>query len=373
MSKGIYIHIPFCLRKCPYCDFYSVEYNMGTAKKYVNAICSDIMQYKDKNIDVDTIYFGGGTPSVLMAYQIGRIVYTIKKCFNVTEPEITIEANPSSASYEKLCRYRQAGVNRISFGVQSADNSQLGFLGRLHDFDTAAEAVYDASRAGFDNISCDIMLGLKDQTIESLNETIDKITTLPIQHISAYMLKIEDGTPFDNDLVRNSVADEDLLSEMYLNTVERLASSGFEQYEISNFAKDKRYSKHNLKYWQGEEYLGFGAAAHSYFNGIRYCYEKDLYKYIENTKGSKILLESNPDKTEEYIMLSLRLKSGISLDKVSKLGGQALADDIKSKAKLYQDKGLVQIDSDVISLTPQGFLLSNSIIAEFLEKTDEKS
>ncbi|MDE6149909.1 MAG: radical SAM family heme chaperone HemW [Ruminococcus sp.] len=367
MGAGIYIHIPFCIRKCPYCDFYSVLYEKKLTDDYVKALCCHIKAYREYGVKADTIYFGGGTPSLLKPKQIDKILSGLNGNFNVKDAEITLEANPSSVDYEKLCEYRKTGINRISFGVQSADNRQLRFLGRLHDFDSASRAVYDAQRAGFDDISCDIMLGLSGQDMNSLNVTIDRIASLPIKHISAYMLKIEEGTAFDNDVVRRSIADEDLQCDMYLNTVERLDRLGFEQYEISNFAKEKRYSRHNMKYWQGEEYIGFGPAAHSYFNGQRFCSLSDIMKYIENPLDTKIITENNPDKTEEYIMLSLRLKRGISLKKVCELGGEELMECIKNKAEIYSQNRLCVIENDRISLTPKGFLVSNSIIASFLE------
>ncbi len=373
MSAGIYIHMPFCIRKCPYCDFYSEPFEKQLADNYIKALCTHISSYREYSVKSDTIYFGGGTPSLLTPEQIGSILSAVNDNFIVEDAEITLEANPSSVNYEKLCEYRKAGINRISFGVQSSDNSQLRFLGRLHDFDSAARAVYDAQRAGFDNISCDIMLGLSGQDMNSLNATIDSITSLPIKHISAYMLKIEEGTAFDNDAVRSSVADDDLQCDMYLNTVERLDNLGFEQYEISNFAKEHCYSRHNMKYWQGEEYIGFGPAAHSYFNGQRFCSPRDIIKYIKSPLNTKIITESNPDKTEEYIMLSLRLKQGLSLRKVCELGGEKLMEFIKNKSEMYVKNGLCIIDNDRISLTPKGFLVSNSIIVSFLESGNQKS
>lgn len=373
MSKGVYIHIPFCLKKCPYCDFYSLKFDNDLMERYVNVLCSHIGEYKKYGADVDTVYFGGGTPSLLMPDQISRILSAVNKSFKVHDAEITLEANPSSVDYKKLCEYKVAGINRISFGVQSADNNQLGFLGRLHDFDEASRAVCYAQRAGFDNISCDIMLGLAGQSISSLNSTIDQIAALPIKHISAYMLKIEEGTPFDRDCVREAVADEDLQCDMYLNTVERLDKLGFEQYEISNFAKDECYSRHNLKYWQGEEYIGFGPAAHSFFDGRRFCYPRDIEKYIKSPEGSMIITDSNPDRIEEYIMLSLRLKWGISLKKICELGGGNLAESIRKKAQLFERNGLCIAGNDIISLSPKGFLVSNSIISSFLEDAEWKS
>lgn len=368
MSTGVYVHIPFCLRKCPYCDFYSVEYNEESADRYVKALCRHIGEFKQRNVSVDTVYFGGGTPSLLTPDQIYSILSAVNCSFNVRNAEITLEANPSSVNYDKLCEYKSAGVNRISFGVQSADNRQLEFLGRLHDFDGASRAVYDAQRAGIDNISCDIMLGLSGQDMHSLNATIDRITALPVTHISAYMLKIEKGTAFDSEIIRKSIADEDLLCDMYLNTVERLESYGFEQYEISNFAKSGYFSRHNLKYWSGEEYIGFGPASHSFFDGQRFCSPRNIEKYIENPSDSKLITENDPDKAEEYVMLSLRLKRGINLVRVLEYGGEELAENIKNKVGMYAVGGLCVISGDNISLTPKGFLVSNSIIASFLDK-----
>lgn len=367
MSAGIYVHVPFCLRKCPYCDFYSVAYDEKLAESYVRALCRHIEEYEQFDISADTIYFGGGTPSLLNPEQINRIISKLYHSFKISNAEITMEANPSSSDYQKLCGFKSAGVNRISFGVQSADNNQLKFLGRLHDFDRASEAVFDAYRAGIENISCDIMLGLAGQDMGSLNKTIDKISLLPVKHVSAYMLKIEEGTLFDNEIVKNSVADEDLQCDMYLNTVNMLGVYGFEQYEISNFARDKQYSRHNLKYWQGDEYIGFGPAAHSFFQGKRFCIPRDIQKYIKDPLNSNVVTENSVDETEEYIMLSLRLKWGISLERVKTLGGKNLADSVLEKAYRLENNGLCRVNSGVISLTPKGFLVSNSIITMFLE------
>ena len=366
MSVGIYIHVPFCLRKCPYCDFYSVAFNKNMMQQYVEAICRNIEKYKGKGIEADTVYFGGGTPSLLTAEQVWQILDKIESCFSLVEPEITLEANPCSVNKEKLLGYKQAGINRISFGVQSADNTQLKFLGRLHDFDLATKAVHDAHSAGIDNISCDLMLGLAGQDMKSLCETIDKITSLPINHISAYMLKIEKGTPFDKNNVQNLIADEDLQCDMYLKTVELLAQKGFLQYEVSNFAKDEKYSKHNLKYWHGEEYIGFGPSAHSYFGGKRYYVPKDLQDFVDSPFQTEVVSEENPDKFEEYVIFSLRLKWGIDYNKLCKIGDKERADFILQRAIAIEKQGLCKVTDGNIALTPKGFLVSNAIIGEFL-------
>ncbi len=364
---GIYIHIPFCRRKCPYCDFYSVCADGKTIGEYVKALCRNIMFYKGRGIKADTVYFGGGTPSLLSAAQIGRVIGAVSECFSLSSPEITLEANPCTVDKQKLEGYRSAGVNRISFGVQSAEDEELKFLGRLHDFETAKRAVCTAAETGFENISCDIMLGLKGQTLEGLYSTADKLCSLPINHISAYMLKIEEGTPFDCDEVKDSVADEDLLCDMYLQTVAQLNDRGFMQYEISNFAKPGGESRHNLKYWHGEEYIGFGAAAHSFFEGKRFCCPADMKAFIADERQEKLVLEEAPDRVEEYIMLGLRLTEGISLEKIKAMGGEKLIGNIRRKAELFGKSGLCSFDGDRLRLTPAGFLASNAIIAEMLD------
>ena len=367
MSTGLYIHVPFCLRKCPYCDFYSVKYNAATAEQYVQAVCRNVEKYADRGISVDTIYFGGGTPSLLEPEQIGLILNTADRTFTLCDTEITLEANPCSVDKQKLYGYMKAGVNRLSFGVQSANDKQLGFLGRLHDFEQAENAVYNAASAGFDKISCDLMLGMPGQTADDLALSIKHLTDLPIEHISAYMLKIEEGTPFDREDIKSSVADDDMQCELYLKAVELLREHGFEQYEISNFAKNKKYSRHNLKYWRGQDYLGIGPAAYSMYNGKRYHVPADVDKFIAMPYQQEIVDEESINAAEEYIMLSLRLKWGISLSKVKELAGDKAAEMIRSKAQRFANAGLCRTDNDRVALTPKGFLVSNSIISELAD------
>lgn len=364
---GIYIHIPFCIRKCPYCDFYSMPDNRELREKYVTALCANILSYKGQHIDADTVYFGGGTPSLLEVTQIERILSACGEAFDLHSTEITLEANPCTLNERKLSALRHAGINRLSIGIQSSQDRELEFLGRLHSFSTAEQAVVTAYKTGFDNISGDLMLGLAGQDMESLDKTLDAMTSLPLSHISAYMLKIEDGTAFDCDKVRNSVADEDTVSDMYLRTVEKLEKKGFEQYEISNFAKDGHYSRHNLKYWKCEEYLGFGTAAHSYFNDERYFCPPDINKYVTIPVQTKIITEKSPDKAEEYIMLNLRLKWGISLEKTSMLKDDDFCLNLRNKAAVFSQNGLCKICGDRVSLTAKGFLVSNEIIAQLLD------
>lgn len=363
---GIYIHVPFCLRKCPYCDFYSVCADKDLIDKYVKSVIRNIENYKDCNLHSDTVYFGGGTPSLLTAQQIEKIIITIDKSVTLSNPEITMECNPSSADNEKLRDYKSAGVNRLSFGVQSADNDQLETLGRLHSFEMAAKSVENGVSAGFDNISCDIMIGLPNQTMSSFENSVERISDLPISHISAYMLKIEEGTPFDNESTKKCVADEDLQCEMYLSAVDMFEKKGFKQYEISNFSKKGKESRHNLKYWRGDEYIGIGPAAHSFYNGKRFECPKNVTSFVNQPLQTKIITEYSPNKLEEYVMLGLRLKSGISLKKLTELANDDFIKNVSRKVKIFALNGLCNFNGDIVNLTPNGFLVSNEIIYQLL-------
>lgn len=365
--RGIYIHIPFCLRKCPYCDFYSVRLDKTLADRYIDALIRNFKAEKYKGLAADTVYLGGGTPTALEAGQLERLMSGVFQSFEIAgNAEITIEANPCTVSFDKLKAMREMGINRISFGVQSADDRELSFLGRLHDFQTAQRAVCDAYKAGFENISADIMTGLAGQSVGGLLNTADRLCSLPIRHISAYMLKIEQGTPFDSDIVRAEIADDDLMSELYLALTERLESNGFYQYEISNYSHKGFESRHNLKYWTGEEYAGFGPAAHSLFNGERYFVSKSVTEYISAPLQKEIPEEDPYSEREEYIMLSLRLKSGLEVKRLISLYGEERAEKLLSLAGLYEKNGLCRIDGGRVSLTPKGFLVSNAVILEFL-------
>ena len=364
---GIYVHVPFCLRKCPYCSFYSERFDEDTAARYADAVCRNVRAYSGRGLQADTLYFGGGTPSLLTAEQVCGIVKECRQAFLLDNAEITLEANPCTVSEQKLCDLRAAGVNRLSFGIQSADDTRLSFLGRLHDFNTAAEAVKMAKNAGFDNISGDLMLGAAGETGESLRKTIEAMCYLPLTHISAYMLKIEEGTPFYIGKEKYLIADDDLMSELYLAAVEELGKHGFKQYEISNFARPGFESRHNNKYWECKEYLGFGAAAHSFFEGVRYFCPPDLRLFIENELQLREVTESAVDPAEEYLLLGLRLCKGILLGRVSELFSERAAQNICELAKKYSNYGLVSVRDDTVCLTPKGFLVSNTLIGEFID------
>ncbi|MCD7822791.1 MAG: radical SAM family heme chaperone HemW [Oscillospiraceae bacterium] len=360
---GIYIHVPFCLRKCPYCAFYSLVCSESLKDEYVKAVARNIRRYSSMRLPCDTVYFGGGTPSLLTPRDVNEVLEVVRSSFNLSpSSEITMEANPCSVTRDSLSGYYRAGVNRLSFGVQSFNDNELRALGRLHDAKTALNAVDMARNAGFENISCDLMIGTPYQTIDSLLNSCWQLTSIGIPHISSYMLKIEDGTPYDCEEIRNSVADEDTVCDMYLALCDELRTMGYERYEISNFSKPGLRSRHNVKYWTGEDYLGFGPSAHSFFQGKRFYAASDLKAYISSEAQPELVEDAKPDQLEEYIMLSLRLSDGMSLERVNKLGGNAYA--VMKKAQQFVTAGFTTLTDNRVTLTDKGALVSNSIIFE---------
>lgn len=357
---GIYIHVPFCSRKCPYCNFYSCNYNGKSAEKYKNAVIRNILALP--NINVDTIYFGGGTPSIIPADYITEIMEAIECRFNLVLPEITIEINPCTVTEAKLISYKKAGINRISMGIQSGNNDELEFLGRSHSFESAAESIMLASKIGFDNISCDLMIALKNQTFRKLENSIKKIVKLPIQHISSYILKVEKDTPFYNKNIFEFLPDEDMTADLYLYSVKLLQEFGFKQYEISNFSKAGYESHHNIKYWKCEEYLGIGPSSHSYFNGSRYYVPDDIDSFCESDIQVTINEESEPESgsDNERLMLGLRLSEGINLNEFTN------KTNIYKRSLKFCQNGFAELNNNVLRLTPKGFLVSNSIITDLL-------
>lgn len=366
---GIYIHVPFCKRKCPYCDFYSVAVSdKSIMDKYCDAVIRNLSVYKGEKIN--SIYFGGGTPSMLEGYHAERIISSVRKFFNVSEDtEITLELNPSSTEETKLLAYKAAGVNRLSFGVQSANDGELEALGRLHNFKGAVKAVMSAYESGFDNISCDLMIGVPKQTEESLIRSIDELSRLPIKHISAYLLKVEYNTRYNCEEIKSQLPDDDKMCDMYLCAVERLKENGFYQYEISNFAKRGYESRHNTKYWELEPYIGIGPHAHSFFGNVRCCCPDSIDEFIVNPVQTSLVTDECPNELEEYIMLGLRLSKGISLDRINELGGNRNA--AYAKAGLLCKTGLAVCDNDIIRLTENGFLVSNAVINEISDSATQ--
>ncbi len=361
MSKrGLYIHIPFCASKCSYCDFYSFTPNNEVIDRYISAVINELQNYK--GYAVDTLYIGGGTPSLIGAKRLTQLLTKIKETFGNLE-EATIEANPADNLFEFFKAASKGGINRVSLGVQSGNEKELQVLSRRHDNADVIKAVSDCKAAGINNISLDLMLGIPNQTAESLKASINFLASLDPTHISAYILKLEEGTPLYSKKDRLAIPDPDTTADLYLLTVEYLAEKGYEQYEISNFCKSGFQSLHNLKYWHGEEYIGIGPSAHGYLDGKRYYYSRNIEEFISCPEP---IFDAIPNKAEEYLMLGLRLSSGVTYQKLEQFGYNIPA--IKRKVSLYVKHGLVKETAEGFALTPNGFLVSNSIIVELLEK-----
>ena len=326
---------------------------------------SEFVSDEAKKRTVDTVYFGGGTPSVLEGAQIKAVLDTLREEFTVSDTaEITVECNPSGDNFEEfiLC-CKKAGVNRISLGMQSAVDSERKKLGRKADRDTIHRRVEFIKSAGINNISLDVMLGVPEQTIESLDSTLDFVLSLDVPHISAYILKIEEGTPFYKILDKLSLADEDTVSDMYLHMCRVFEEAGFIHYEISNFCKPSSESRHNTKYWEDREYLGFGPAAHSFYDKKRFYFDRDTDKFIN---GEKAVFDGEGGDSEEYFMLRLRLKKGVSLREMKeKFSFEPDRNFYKSVTRFVENE-LCDFDGDVLTLTDKGMLLSNAIITTLI-------
>ncbi len=371
---GIYIHIPFCAGKCAYCDFYSLVGREDLIPRYQKALLSHIKESSPQlqGYIIDSVYFGGGTPSYYGAQNLIGIFNALKKYGRVlVDGEVTVEVNPDSITYQDLVKLRKAGFNRLSIGVQSANDGILKSVGRLHNFTQAEEAVHNARKAGFENISLDLIYGLPSQTREDWADTITRAAALKPEHLSCYGLKIEEGTalyPFKDSPF---IPDGDTQADMYLYMVEALERYGFRQYEISNFAKRGYQSIHNLKYWQMGEYMGFGAAAHSCVSGQRYSYVADMELYAENILSGKSVVDQAETITDferagEYMMLGLRTTYGISEQEYYNIF-PCKFDMARELMDSYVDRGWMVKNNERWSFTPEGFLLSNILIGEVLD------
>lgn len=358
---GLYLHIPFCNGKCPYCDFYSVSPQSERVTAYVDALCREI----DKADGIyDTVYLGGGTPSLIGSDNIAKIMDHINR---TPDCEATLECNPSDTgsvnSNFDFSVVAKSGINRISIGLQSADDSERKILGRRGSCDDVERAIARAKKSGIDNISLDLMLGIPNQTEESLKKTIDFCKNSGAKHISAYILKIEEGTPFYRIKNTLDLPDEDETCDLYLSAVETLEKSGYHQYEISNFSEKGYESRHNLKYWHCEEYLGLGASAHSFVNRKRFYYKRSIDDFID---GKSPIDDGYGGDKEEYTMLALRLSEGLVFEKYENRFGKPVSENTIKKARELQKHGLVTVNENSISLTVQGFLVSNSVITALI-------
>ena len=361
---GIYVHVPFCDGKCPYCDFYSVRGTRERMDEYTDRIIKDIKTESERiKRPADTLYFGGGTPSLLGAERLVRIVEAARQGFGLENAEITAEANPGDELAGFFREIRRAGVDRLSLGLQSANGGELELLGRRHTADQAEACVAQARDAGFENISLDLMLAVQGQTEESLLRSIDFCARAGAAHVSAYLLKIEPGTAYFKNREELRLPDEDAAAALYLLACKELERRGFRQYEISNFAKPGFESRHNLKYWRCEEYLGFGPAAHSFFNGKRFFQTRSIGAFL---RGEPSEPEGDGGGFEEFAMLALRLTEGLSDARCLARFGHPIPQRMKDAAKRYEAAGLTVCGEDGFRFTPKGFLVSNALTAEIL-------
>ena len=357
---GIYCHIPFCAVKCPYCDFYSLPARPAAMDAFLAALLSEISALPE-GLTADTVYFGGGTPVLFGAERLGKVLSALRSRLTLSpDAEVTLEANPFSTPEREYAALRAAGFNRISFGIQSAVPEELKQLGRLQGPEQVRTAVSRARAAGFTNLSGDLMLGVPLQTKDTLKTSVDFLASLGLEHVSAYLLKVEEDTPFAENGVLSRCPDEEEQAELYLEAVRLLEEHGFFQYEISNFARPGFQSRHNKKYWQREEYLGLGPAAHGFFDGKRVAHPRDLDGYIASGGGDLFVTDEVPDPLEEELMLRLRLTEGVDLAALSLPDGGK--ERIKKAMHPLEKGGLVRLCGERLSLTPEGFLVSNEII-----------
>ena len=365
---GLYLHIPFCKSKCPYCDFYSFSGKDTEKEQYSKVLNEKILSsistlQRNSYCKANTLYIGGGTPSVLGAKNLSSLVNACNSGFLTDDAEITVECNPHGLDEEFFKVLHYCGVNRISLGLQSAVDSERRILGRLSDRNQVENAVIMAQKTGFENITLDVMLGVPNQTEKSLNETLDFCVSLGVPHISAYMLKLEENTHFYKNQHKYDFPDDDLTADLYLQMCETLENQGIMQYEISNFAKKGFESRHNLKYWHCEEYLGLGPSAHSFFDGKRFYFDRDFNAFMN---GASPIQDGFGGDFTEYAMLNLRLVEGLNEDKVFEKFGYNIPKELYDKSQIFIYNGYMTKSENGIALTRKGFLLSNSILSEIL-------
>ncbi len=360
---GLYIHIPFCKSKCPYCDFFSIKMNDEEMNRYVDKVIERFDKYCNDNIVLDTVYFGGGTPSTLGTERIAKILNVINDKFTVDEnAEITMEMNPTSKELIDFTVLKECGLNRLSIGMQSAVESEMKLLGRTHSQEDVINTVNQAKKSGIDNISLDLIIGVPTQTKELLKYSMDFCKSLNVKHISAYILKIEEGTKFYTIKDSLNMPSDDEQAEMYMYVSEYLESIGYNQYEISNYSLEGFESKHNTKYWRCEEYIGIGPSAHSFYNGERFYYNRSFEEFYND----KTNFDCIGGTEEEFIMLNLRLKRGLIFKEYEEKYNKKFPEEIIKKAKILEKAGLLTVDKEKVSLNRKGYLVSNAIICELI-------
>ena len=378
MSGGmeLYLHMPFCVRKCAYCDFLSFPSGAETQRMYAKRLMEDIdvMGKRYGEIPVETIFIGGGTPSVPDSGLIVEIMEHVRHAFHVADgAEISMEANPGTVTREKLTDYRKAGINRLSFGLQSANDRELKLLGRIHTWAEFLESFTLARECGFANLNIDLMSALPGQTCESWKETLSRVTDLDPEHISAYSLIIEEGTPFGerygSEEGRKLLPDEDSEREMYHETKRFLKDCGYERYEISNYAKPGRECRHNIGYWTGVPYLGLGLGASSYLDGCRFTVNPDMKQYLEEKPGMFADIEklTKKDMEEEFFYVGLRMTAGVSLSEFERRFGISAKEVYPGLMETFVKEKAARLEGDRFVLTDYGLDVSNYIMAQFLQ------
>lgn len=373
---GLYIHIPFCVKKCAYCDFLSWSGDKEQRVDYVRALEQEILSYKNfaEDYQVSTLYFGGGTPSVLEGELLERIMEAIRRTFQIEEKaEVTLEMNPGTALKEKLELYKKLGINRLSMGIQSVKNENLKLLGRIHTYEDFLESYCMAREAGFDNLSGDLISSLPGQTLAEWKEELEILMETPLEHVSVYQLIIEEGTEFYKKYgeCEELLPDEETSREIYLWTGKYLKSRGFEQYEISNYAREGKQSAHNLRYWERKDYLGLGLGAASMIRNMRMSNTRDWDKYMAYCRDPgkireevEVLEESG--QMEEFMFLGLRKTRGISKKEFRRTFGKDIDLVYEKTLEKYLKNGMLQESGDRIFLSEEGILLSNQVFADFL-------
>jgi len=371
---GIYIHIPFCKRKCDYCDFISYSNKDSKIEEYVDAVKKEIELQKIKS-KITTVYIGGGTPSYIESKYIKEIIEKLREKDVSENAEITIEVNPGTVTLEKLKDYKECGINRLSIGLQAIQDELLKQIGRIHNYEQFLETYKMAREVGFTNINVDLMLGLPNQRIKDLKESLDNIIELQPEHISVYSLIVEDGTPIANKIEKGELElpEEELERNMYWYVKNTLELNGYRHYEISNFAKEGYESQHNMNCWKQKEYVGIGAAAHSYRDITRYSNTQSLGEYIrnvqkENLERNRIIheIQKEDDTKKEYMLLGLRQIDGIKISKFKERFGDNPIYLFRNELKKLVEEELINIDDDNIRLTNKGIDLANLVWAEFV-------
>ena len=374
-AAGIYVHIPFCSSRCSYCDFATGIYQSALAEAYVDAVIHEIRNSFYAGRRVDTIFFGGGTPSLLSSTQLDRILSALHECFAIEHTaEITLEINPGSVTAEKLREFRRLGINRASFGAQTFDDAELAKLGRSHTAADTLKTFAHLRDAGFENVSFDLIAGLPGQTLERWEQNVVQALQLRPEHLSFYLLEVHSGTPIAEHIRKGiqPVPDDDLAGVMYQSMLDQAIAAGYEHYEISNLCLPGFHSRHNVKYWTAEPYYGFGCSAHSYDGETRrWSNQRDVSKYVEMVeKGQSPIVEeqqlSQDDVRAEALFLGMRLMRGVDVRRYRESFGVDLHDQHGNELDRFYKAGLLEFDGDLIRLTRTGALLSNEVFAAFV-------